>query len=234
MQRFDVNPGLLASARERLAGRDDLFWLIGASCTGKSTLSRAIAAEKGIARYDMDAQIYGNFGPAYSPDRHPASTAWFSAENPFAWALSLSPDEFDDLNRAANAEYLDLLADDLETRDLRGPLLIDGGITHPAVLVEAIPPRQIFCLEIDEEQRLACWEESPERAAMRDWVRDLPDPAGMWVHFLALDKLISDTIGAESRQKGIATLRRRPGQTVDELVETIAAHFGLISPNSRC
>lgn len=222
---FQVDYDLLDSARVRLASRDDLFWLIGGSCTGKSTLSQAIAAEYGIQRYDMDARIYGDFIPRYCPSRHPVSTRYFSAENPFAWALSLTAAELDSLNRAANAEYLDLLAEDLDDRNLQGPLLIDGGITHPSVLVEVFAPSQICCLEIDETQRLACWEESPERAEMRAWTDALPDPPTKWAHFLSLDRMISWTIVKESRAAGITILRREPDVTVHALAETIVTHL---------
>ena len=109
MLQFQVDPGLIACVQDRIAGRDDLYWLIGGSCTGKSTLSKALEAAVGIQRYDLDARIYGDFIPHYNPDRHPASATYFSEANPFAWALSLEPSDLDKLNRAANAEYLDLL-----------------------------------------------------------------------------------------------------------------------------
>jgi hypothetical protein len=227
MPPFKVDCNQLANARARLSGRDDLFWLIGGSCTGKSTLSRALETDRRIQRYDLDACIYGDFIPRYRPDRHPASTTYFSASNPFAWALSLAPAVFDSLNRAVNAEYLDLLAEDLEHRELRGSLLIDGGITHPSVLAEVVPTRQICCLEIDDNQRLACWMESPERAEMRSWIQDLHDPVGKWAHFLSLDRMISDTIVKESREAGIAILQRKPGETVAALAGRIVLCFDL-------
>jgi hypothetical protein len=225
--QFQVDQGLIVCAQDRIAGRDDLFWLIGGSCTGKSTLSKALEASTGIQRYDLDARIYGDFIPRYHPDRHPASTRYFSNANPFAWALSLAPADLDHLNRAANAEYLDLLAEDLDRSDLQGPLLIDGGITHPSVLVQVVPAGQVCCLEIDESQRLTCWEESPERGEMRTWIRELPAPEEKWVHFLSLDRMISDTIVTESRKAGITVILRRPADTVETLSAILADWFDL-------
>ena len=43
-----------------------------------------------------------------------ALPAWFTAANPLHWMLSLPWAEFDALYRAANAETLDLLADDTD------------------------------------------------------------------------------------------------------------------------
>jgi hypothetical protein len=161
----------------------------------------------------------------YTPERHPASTAWFTAPNPFVWAFSLPWEEFNALNRAANAEYLDLLADELEQQDHDQPLLIEGGITHPTILARVIPTNQIACLEISEENRLSTWENSAERATMKSWVYELPHPEKEWQRFLDLDKEMTQIIVDESRDERIKGIFREKGASVNELANIIAAHF---------
>lgn len=129
---YATNEELIASARAVLWSRRNLRWLIGGSGSGKTTLSRTVAARTGIPVYDMDEAFFGRF--RFDPARHPATTAWFAAENPLDWMLSLSWEAFDALYRASNAEMLDLLAADLAGQPDE-PLLIDGGVTHPSVLV---------------------------------------------------------------------------------------------------
>jgi hypothetical protein len=224
---FEVDQELIVKAGEILFQRENIFWIIGGACSGKSTISRAISKTKEIARYDMDEHIFGGYMAQYTPERHPASTAWFSAHNPFVWAFSLPWEEFNALNRAANAEYLDLLAGELEQQDHDQPLLIDGGITHPTILAQVIPPDQAVCLEISEENRVGTWENSAERAEMKSWVYALPDPEKQWQRFLDLDKGMSQIIVDESRDEGVKIVFREENMPLDELTKKIATLLGI-------
>lgn len=223
--RFAVDPALLAAARAVLASRR-LYWVLGGSCSGKSTICQAIAAGWDVPVIDMDAAIYGRFMPAYRPDRHPASCAWFHAPHPLAWIMALSPAAFDSLNRASNAEFLDLLAAELaEQPDV--PMLVDGGFTHPSVLAQVVPPRQLLCLETTADVRVRTWETAAARAEMRGWIRALPEPDAMWQKFLRFDAQISDTLGAESRAAGIRILFRDEKTPITPLAAAAATYFGL-------
>lgn len=223
---FPLSQHLLNKARAILHKRESIYWIIGGACSGKSTICRAISERYGVAVYDMDEHIYGSYMSLYRPERHPASTAWFTAPNPLAWALSLSWEEWNALNRAADAEYLDLLADDLVAQEPQ-PLLVDGGITHPAVLVQAISLRNIVCIEAPDTDRVMAWETSADRAEMRGWIMALPDPGEMWKKFLDFDRLMTETIVAESRENGIAMFSRDGMTSAQGLAGTIAGYFGM-------
>lgn len=224
---FQVNPDRITSARTVLAGRRRIIWIIGGAAAGKSTISRAIAAGSGLAVYDMDERIYGSYGARYTAERHPANTVWLAAESPLAWALSLSDAAFDAFGRATTAEYLDLLAEDLGTWPLEQPLLIDGGITHPSIVAQVLPPQQLVCLTTSDEERVRCWETAEERAMMREWIGALPDPAAMWRRFLAHDAAIAITLERESRACGIPVLVRGQHDTVADLAHRVAAQLGV-------
>jgi hypothetical protein len=200
---FVTNEELIERARAVLWSRRNLLWLIGGSGSGKTTLSRALAAQTGITLYDMDEAFFGRY--VIDPERHPATTAWFSAENPLGWMLSLPWGDFDALYRATNAEMLDLLAGDLRDRP-DAPLLIDGGITHPSLLARVIPGEQILCLERAETERAREWETAPRRATMKAGVLALPHGAAMWERFLEYDRRMTETIGRESRECGVRVL----------------------------
>ena len=209
---------LIDAARSALWSRTHLRWLIGGSGSGKSTISRAIGARTGIAVYDMDEAVFGRFH--FDPARHPATTAWFTADNPLHWMLSQPWPAFDALYRANNAEALDLLADDLADRPDE-PLLIDGGITHPTVLTQAVAAGRILCLERDEAQRAAQWDVSPTRTPMRDEILALPDGAALWRRFLEYDRQMTATLSRKSRACGIQILRWGANDTVEQVVEQV-------------
>ena len=220
---------LLDHATDSLSCRVNLRWLIGGSGSGKSTVTRALAARTGVAVYDMDEAVFGRF--RFDPARHPATTAWFTADNPLHWMLSLPWPEFDALYRAANAETLDLLADDLAGRPDE-PLLIDGGITHPCVLTQVIPAARIICLERDEAQRAAEWHTSPTRTPMRDEILALPDGAALWRRFQQYDRQMTATLGRESRECGIQVLHWGEDDTVEQVGERVLGllYYHLLKP----
>ena len=219
---FSLDNSLLTTSRAVLAARLNLAWLIGGSGSGKSTLAQALGARTGIPVYDMDVAVFGRF--RFDPVRHPATTAWFSAANSLHWMLSQPWPAFDALYRAANAETLDLLADDLAGRPDE-PLLIDGGITHPSVLTQVIPAARVVCLERDEAQRAAEWDTSPSRAPMRDEILALPDGPALWRRFLEYDRRLTETIGRESRECGIQVLSWAEGDTVERLAARVLRLF---------
>lgn len=228
---WPVNQAYLQIARQRLYERTDIFWILGASCTGKSTICQTLAADGRVRVYDMDSQIYGGYMAAYSPERHPACMAWFGAENPLAWALALEWAAFDQLNRATNAEFLDLLAHDVQQNyppDPQGrPLLVDGGFTHPSILAQVAPPTQICCITAPDAERAHIWETEPARAEMRGWIQALPEPERMWQNFLRDDRGMAAVMAAECNLHGIKLFHRQGGITVADLAEQMAAFCGL-------
>lgn len=199
---FPIDYELLADARRRLAGYP-LLWIVGGAGAGKTTLCRALAAQRGLPVYDMDAHIYGSYHGRFDPVRHPANTAWSTAPDGLAWLLGMTWDEFDAFNRAALPEYLDLFAEDLESMDPAILLLVDGGICTPALLSQAIPVDKIVCLSRPGLSSVEIWEQDPERLAMKDALAPLPDPEAAWRTFLDFDAAITRTILDECRRCGI-------------------------------
>jgi hypothetical protein len=229
-QPFSPNPQLIAKAAAQLAPFSHLYWILGASATGKSTVCQYMAGQLNLPIYDMDAHIYDAYMPHYSAERHPACTAWFGAENPLAWVMALSWAEFDALNRATNAEYLDLLADHLlQHTDPQRPLLIDGGFTHPSIVAQVALTSHIVCLQATPELVEQEWNSQEQRLQMKEWVHALPQPEAMWQKFLEHDRQMSEVLVRESQQLGIPVLQRQPDTAVADLADQIITHFQLQS-----
>ncbi|MCC7450538.1 MAG: hypothetical protein IT324_24180 [Anaerolineae bacterium] len=227
---FIIDHNLLKQARAALSGRH-LYWIIGGAASGKTTICQALAAQYNIPLYDMDAHIYGTYHSRFMPDRHPVNKAWSTAENGLAWLLSMHWDEFDSFNRAAIPEYLDLLADDLAAIPLDNPLLIDGGISTPAVLAQVIPAGQMICLAVPDRSSVQIWEEIDERKAMKDAVYQLPNPAVLWGRFLEFDDRIDQTMLAECQANHIPICIRTKTTSVDALAGQVAHLLNLHEGN---
>lgn len=217
---FDLNTSLLDQVGEKLKIYQNIFWIIGGACSGKSTVSQLISQNMGMTVYDMDTHIFQTYMPKYTAGNHPASKAWFGAENPLDWVLSLSASDFNDLNKAANAEYLDLFADDMISEPVGNNLLVDGGITHPAVLAEVIPVDRICCLEVDPDQSAIIWNTDEQRIPMKIMILKLENGDKKWRQFLKFDRQISETIHQESRLLGIKMI---PMQKKNNLIDSARA-----------
>lgn len=207
--------------------RPRLYFLIGGSCTGKTTLSQALAARYKLPIIDMDAHIYGDYHGRFTAEDHPANYAWATAENGLAWLMAKSWPAFDQFNAASNSEYLALLAEDLLGHDPQQSILVDGGFSKPGILAQFVPARQIVCLALPEGVSGRIWNENPERLLMKEMVQQLSYPPDAWQQFLWLDSCISQTMVAESEQHGIQVICRDEKSTVAQLTDQIAAYWHL-------
>ena len=225
--RFIINNNLLTQSRTALFRRDGLYWVVGGAGSGKTTICRALSTRFDIPVYDMDGHIYGEYHGRFTQERHPANKAWSTARDQLAWLLKMSWDEFDRFNQAALPEYLDLLAEDLETTKPNASVLIDGGICNPALLAQVISTCQIVCLATPERSSAEIWNETAERKSMREAIYKLAKPDEAWRKFLEFNDRITHTILKECQENNITVCLRDETESVDEFAEKVAHVLGI-------
>lgn len=224
---FTINNTLLAHAKAMLAERRQLYWIVGGSGSGKTTICNALSTRLNIPVYDMDAHIYGTYNGRFCPTRHPVNSAWAAAENGLAWLLGLSWDDFNRFNQAALPEYLDLLIEDIAATDPDSRLLIDGGICNPALVAQVISPRQIVALARPERSSVQVWEENADRRSMKEMIYQLPEPEKAWQNFLYSDSQITHTILMECQENNIAVCSRDETEAVADFADRVARMLGI-------
>ena len=224
---FEIDQELLARARQMLAGRTSLYWLVGGAGAGKTTVCQALATRYDIPVYDMDAHVYGSYHGRFDRQRHPVNTAWATAPDGLAWLLSMTWAEFNAFNQAALPEYLDLLGEDLAALPPAASIVIDGGICNPGLLAHVIPACQIICLAAPAQSSPAIWAATEERRGMKEAIYQLPQPDLMWATFLDFDRRITTTMLHECQEQGIAICRRDEATPVAALVERVANQWGI-------
>jgi hypothetical protein len=215
----------LASVRQVLYPRKNIFWIIGGSCTGKSTVCKALAGKYNLFLYDMDQYIFDKYQSRYTKELHPANTAWFTAENSMDWVLSFPTWEAEnEFYEAANIEYFHLFAEDMKQQEGDRPILVDGGITNPAALAKVLPVQQILCLKISDRLSTEIWE-SETRSGMREMVFQLPNPDAKWRKFLQTNQLMNQQIAKECKESGIEIFFREENHSLDKVVNTTSDFF---------
>jgi len=234
--RFQVNRALVKRARDALSPHKRLFWVIGGAGSGKTTTCRVLSASYTMPVYDMDARIYGTYHSRFARERHPVNWEWSTSGNGLAWLLALTWDSFECFNRAALPEYLDLLAEDIGSGDADGGLMVDGGISNPALLAQMVPVGQVVCLARPECAGASVWEGSGERREMKEAILRLAEPEQAWRQFLAFDEKITQAILKECQDSGIPICRRADGTTPGQFAEHVASKLGLrrLRPGAEC
>ena len=226
-EKFTINYKLLLDSRPSLSKRENLYWIVGGAGSGKSTVSKALAAKFEIPLYDMDAQIYGAYHGRFTQERHPVNKIWSTADNGLAFLLDMTWDDFNQFNQTALPEYLDLLAEDLNATDASASILIDGGISNPGLVAEIISPKNIICLVGPDRSSAEIWEGSDERLAMKEYIYQLPNPEEAWRKFLEFDENINQTILKESLENMISVCSRSVNESVDEFTMRVANKLGI-------
>lgn len=171
--------------------------------------------------------IYGAYHGRFTEQRHPVNNAWSSSENGLAWLLDMSWEEFNNFNRAALPEYLDLLAEDLQNIKQDDTLLIDGGICNPAIIAQVMPTDQIVCLSMPQRPSSEIWGESNDRKSMKEAIYQLPDPEEAWPKFLEFDARITGTILKECQENNICVCTRGATEKAAVFAQRIAEILGI-------
>jgi len=173
--------------------------------------------------YDMDEYIFDKYIRRYSKELHPASREWFFSKNPLNWALSFSSwAENNEFNIAATAEQLNLFCEDIQEIDKSQAILVDGGITNPAILVRVLDAHQICCIKIKDDHCISIWEDCEERQPMKKMILQLPSPQYKWSKFLNTNILMNRQIETECRENKIKIFYREEETPVDHMVNEIS------------
>jgi len=225
--QFKIDFDLIARSRSILSEKERSYWIVGGAGSGKTTICRALSARFDIPVYDLDAHIYGEYHDRFSSDHHPVNKAWSSAQNGLAWLLGMSWDQFNRFNQAALPEYLDLLCEDLQMNEYASGVLIDGGISNPALAARGFPPGQMVCLAYPGHSSAEIWTGTPERRSMQEMVMQLPDPQAAWQRFLEFDEQITATILSECRENQVRVCIRSETESEDELADRVTGILGL-------
>ena len=126
---------------------------------------------------------------------------------------------------------MDLLANDLEAAKSSASILIDGGIINPALIAQAISPRQIVCLAAPKRSSADIWGGNDERNAMKKAIYQLPNPDEKWRRFLEFDERITDTILKECQENNIVVCPRSELEAINDFAESVASVLAIRPSN---
>jgi 2-phosphoglycerate kinase len=194
-----------------------IYWLGGSPCCGKSTIADLLAERFGWQVYHCDEafnQHVARAQPQLQPALHRArhidwNTFWMQ---PMADQVQNVVDVY--------TEEFPLILDDL--RDLRGPVIAEGTALLPELIAPLQPRHALWMVPTADFQR--------ERYAQRGaWVQAIvaqcayPDQA--WDNWMTRDAITAQQVTTQAQHLGYPVIVVDGQHTLAENAERVAAYF---------
>lgn len=202
-------------------GLGRLFWLSGSTCSGKTTISSAIAERLNWNVYHCD-ELEASHRERADQTRHPNWAKYSAMTGDSLWLQPV--DQHLALESRAALDQFELIIDDLTAllkADSR--LVLYDGFVAPEILAHLIPAKMhaFYLVATELFQRT--------KYAERDWIQEVlsktSDPKRAWANWMA-----RDVAGARSLERTLSELHlpwmlvdgKRP---VEESINLICNHF---------
>jgi 2-phosphoglycerate kinase len=212
--------GRPASARGDDA--NDVLWLGGSPCAGKSSVAGILARRFGLDLYRVD-EAFEQHVLRLDPARQPALVRWCAASANERWLQPIDVLLRDALD--CYREHWGLVLEDVVARPKPRPLLVEGTALLPAEVAGAarLGRRALWLVAAPDFQR----RHYRERAWARGVVASSDDPERAFDHWMERDVRFATWVAAEVDALGLRRLTVDGLRTVDEVAEEVATRLGL-------
>jgi dephospho-CoA kinase len=204
------------------AMRDDVVWIGGSPCSGKSTVARTIAASRNVPLYGCDDAFERHAAmiePAAGPTLKKVTA--MSVADRLAQPIGI---QIDDVFRLYREEFPLIVQDITETG---GPMIVEGAAVLPELLAanEVPPHRAVWIVPTVDFQRF--------HYRRRPWARDLlaavADPEQAFERWMQRDAAFATIIARQAHDLGYHVM------TVDGVVTAadVATSVDALLPAAR-
>jgi hypothetical protein len=200
---------------------ENVFWLGGSPCAGKSSLSSILASRFDLNLYRVDA-AFDIHTQNLTAETHPALAKWRAASWNERWMQP--PEILVEEVIACYREHFTLILEDILSLPKEKPLLVEGTALLPGEVSKLLPRRNqaVWVVPTAVFQH--------EHYAKRDWVSGIvqqcDDPELAFRNWMQRDIRFARWIIAEAETLGGEVLIVDGHQTIEENALKIAAHFG--------
>jgi hypothetical protein len=202
---------------------DHIFWIGGSPCSGKSSIARILSDRYGLQMYSCDDMYEPHLKRAVPGKHNHMSRASF-----MTWdEVWMNPVEYlVERELAFYREEFELIAEDLRAMPTNTPVCAEGA----ALLPECVAPlltgahQAIWVLPTEQFQR--------EQYARREWIQGIlaqcsaPDQA--WANWMERDAGFARRVAQQAARLGLRVLEVDGTHSIEDNVQLVATHFGLI------
>lgn len=206
---------------------ENVFWLGGSPCAGKSSISEIIASRFGFDVYHVD-EAFEVHAQRFDPIRHPTLAKWSASSWNQRWMQPLDRLVQDVI--ACYQEHFTLILEDVFSLPNR-PLLVEGTALLPRQVTRVLSreSRAIWLIPTTDFQRAHYSE--------RDWARRVvaqcSNPDLAFHNWMERDIRFAKWVKAEASVLQLPLLSIDRNRTIEENAEAVAGHFHLVVNQSR-
>ena len=198
-----------------------VYWIGGGSAAGKSTVARRLADRYGLRVYSTDDEM-GEHVRRSTPADSPRLHEFMAMDMDERW-LRRPPETMLSTFHWYRGEGFDLIADDL--RRLPAGAIAEGFRLLPELVEPLLADRRhaVWLLPTPEFRRAAL----ERRGSLWTIAGKTSDPPRALANLLDRDRMFTDRLAAEVRDRGLTGLEIDLPTTEDEVVGSVASVFGL-------
>lgn len=206
---------------------ENVFWLGGSPCAGKSSVSEIVARRFGLDVYHVD-EAFEIHAQRFASACHPALTKWSASSWDQRWMQP--PDSLVQDVIACYQEHFTLILEDVLSLSNR-PLIVEGTalLPRPVARILTRQSRAIWMVPTAGFQR--------KHYSERDWVQGIlaqcSNPEAAFENWMERDIRFAEWIVAEASTLNLATLKIDGNLTIEENADAIARHFQLAAGQPR-
>lgn len=201
---------------------EQVFWVSGTACSGKTTVGRVLAERYGLQFYNAD-ENYGAHRELASPEFQPSMCREFpSLRSWFCQPLH----EYVQSLEGNLREALDMVMLDAVILSRNGPLIVEGSF-HPAWLGNVVPPSRYAFLFAAPDLIRRDFFARKDKQDVYAALNTLPDADAVVAHVLDVVTHSARSWTEGARAQGAAMFERTDEIDVEERVSQIARHFGM-------
>lgn len=201
-----------------------VYWLIGTSCSGKTTMANAIAEKHRMTYYDWN-EHYPRFKEVANPADQPFLSKAFSGPEEY---FSQPIPEYVEYLFKQTEEAFEMVVADLLAMPRERPIITET--IHIVDFVAPITePNRIAFLYVEEDlYRDQNWDrDDPERRDILGYMRRTSDPEKHMNHVTEVGVVAGARMIATARQSGVRAFKRTIDSTVSGMLQSLEQHFRL-------
>lgn len=202
---------------------ENVFWIGGAACGGKTTITDLLAHKHGLRPYHPE-NLFHEHKRTASPEDHPSLLALFHG---WEWFFNRPIDEYMEAVTNNDREHFEMVILDLVRINANSTVVVDGHLLDPLLVTRLTAHNKSVFLFADEETIRGGFFPRADKQDLLGVINALSDPGKTRQHVLEMVCTLSARKRAEAETAGVKVLVRHGETDLQGTLRMVEEHFGL-------
>lgn len=203
----------------------NVFWIGGSACGGKTTVTTLLAQKHGFTPYHPE-DLFHEHKKAASTEDHPALLA---PSHGWEWFFNRPMDEYLKALADTSREQFEMVVLELVKLSADSTIVVDGFLLDPWLVTRLAEYNKSVFLYADEKTIRSSFFGRADKQDLVGIIDTLRDPECTREHCLEVSCAHSARARAEAKAAGVRVLVRNSETDLQETLTAVEEHFGLAS-----